>query len=207
MKLLSLFFGNAIWRMSSFFIAWALRIRGIRVGKNFYAEGIPIIKISGAARNIEIGDGVRFVGTVDIRNRENGKIRIGNGCKIDQGVRFVAANDALLDIGAYTNIGAHSIFNCGADVTIGDKCLIAGFVYIQSSNHGIRIGMPIKEQPHTHEAIVIGDDVWLGGHVSVLQGAQIGTGAVVGAQAVVTGKIESNSVAYGVPAKTMRFRT
>lgn len=53
---------------------------------------------------------------------------------------------------------------------------------------------------------VIGSDVWLGANVVVKQGVKIGTGAVVGANAVVTHDIPPYAIAVGVPAKVSSFR-
>ena len=54
------------------------------------------------------------------------------------------------------------------------------------------------------EPIHIGNDVWLGGNVTVLPGVKIGNNVVVGAGAVVTKDIPDNSLALGVPAKVVR---
>ena len=54
--------------------------------------------------------------------------------------------------------------------------------------------------------IVIGDDVWLGANVVVLDGAVIGQGCVVAAGSVVRGELEPYSVYAGVPAKRVGAR-
>ena len=52
--------------------------------------------------------------------------------------------------------------------------------------------------------IVIGDNCWLGGNVTVLPGAHIGAGCVIGAGSVVTRDIPENSLAYGNPCRVAR---
>jgi len=52
----------------------------------------------------------------------------------------------------------------------------------------------------------IGDDVWLGYGVVVLDGVKIGSGAVIGANSVVTKDVPENAVAVGSPAKVIRMR-
>ena len=54
------------------------------------------------------------------------------------------------------------------------------------------------------EPVVIEDDVWLGARVTVLPGARIGRGSVVGAHAVVRGVIPLAALAVGVPARVVR---
>ena len=171
-----------------------------------HAEKTPYFKINGKASNIIIGDNVKFVGRVDIRNRENGKILIGDNCKIDHEVRMVAANNAVLSIGANTNIGCFSVLNCGEDIIIGQGCLISGMAYIQSSDHGKNIGIPIKAQKHEYGKINIGDDVWVGSHVTILKGVNIDDGVIIGAKSVVTKNVSANYIIAGVPAKKIKIR-
>lgn len=52
----------------------------------------------------------------------------------------------------------------------------------------------------------IGNDVWIGDNVIILQGVKIGNGACIGAGSVVTKNVEPYSVMAGVPAKLIRYR-
>ena len=52
--------------------------------------------------------------------------------------------------------------------------------------------------------IVVGDNCWLGGNVTVLPGVTIGSGCVIGAGSVVTRDIPENSLAYGNPCRVAR---
>jgi acetyltransferase-like isoleucine patch superfamily enzyme len=54
--------------------------------------------------------------------------------------------------------------------------------------------------------IRVGDNCWLGADVKVLDGVEIGTGAVIGAGAVVRQNIPPNNMAAGVPARVVRTR-
>ena len=66
---------------------------------------------------------------------------------------------------------------------------------------------PMREQPLTSNGdIVIEDDVWLGLNVCVMDGVTIGTGAIIGAGAVVTKDIPPFAIAGGVPARVLRDR-
>lgn len=56
------------------------------------------------------------------------------------------------------------------------------------------------------QSIVIGNDVWIGGRVTILRGVKIGDGAVVAAGAVVTKDVEPYSIVGGVPAKIIKKR-
>lgn len=54
--------------------------------------------------------------------------------------------------------------------------------------------------------VLIGNDVWIGAQVLVLDGVQIGNGAIVAAGAVVTQDVPPYAIVGGVPAKLIRFR-
>jgi acetyltransferase-like isoleucine patch superfamily enzyme len=54
--------------------------------------------------------------------------------------------------------------------------------------------------------VQIGDDVWIGAGVKILMNARIGTGAVIGANAVVVGEVPPNAIVGGVPARVIKFR-
>jgi maltose O-acetyltransferase len=52
--------------------------------------------------------------------------------------------------------------------------------------------------------ITIGDDVWIGGHSTVLPGVKIGDGAVIAAGSVVTKDVEPCALVAGNPAKVKK---
>ena len=65
---------------------------------------------------------------------------------------------------------------------------------------------PAKRRAHTGIAkpVTIGDDVWIGGNVTILPGVAIGNNVVVAAGAVVTKDVPDNCVVGGVPAKIIK---
>ena len=65
---------------------------------------------------------------------------------------------------------------------------------------------PAKRRAHSAIAkpIRIGNDVWIGGNVTILPGLTIGNNVVIAAGAVVTKDVQDNSLVAGVPAKKVR---
>ena len=73
-------------------------------------------------------------------------------------------------------------------------------------DHGTKSGKLIQKQQNIVSPINIGNDVWLGANVTVLKGSNIGDGSVIGAKALVKGKIGENQIAVGIPAKEIGER-
>ena len=204
---LALITNKYYWKFHSYIIKFVLSVYGIKVGKNFYCEGVPKLKIRGRADNIVIGDNVNFFGDIDIRNRENGQIIICDNVSIDNDTRLVSANDTVLTIGKGTGVGPFCIFNCGVTVTIGENCLISGHIYLQSSEHEFVKGKPIKEQGHSYGEIIIGDDCWLAAEAMIAKNVKLGNGCIVGAKSFLRNiEYESNSIIAGAPSKKIGER-
>ena len=108
------------------------------------------------------------------------------------------------EIGEYSYIGEYS--HISQHVTIGRYCSIGNLCTIGAQNHRID---RLTTWPTTiikGQSTVIGNDVWIGCNCVVLSGISIGTGAVIGAGSVVTRNIPPYAIAYGNPARVMRFR-
>ena len=207
MKFLAFLMGWWIFKPYSYIIRFIFILKGIKVKKNFYIQGTPFVKIRSLASNITFDENISINGDIDLRNRENGKIHFSKNVSIDTNSRFVAANNATLQIGSGCRIGPYSIFNCGDDIIIGEDCIFGGYCSFQSSNHGIKKGEIIKYQKYTYGKIIIGNGVWIGAHVNLLAGVTIGDGAVIGANSVVSRDIPSNAIAVGAPAKIISYRS
>ena len=88
-------------------------------------------------------------------------------------------------------------------VHIGDYVMIGPNTMIVTVNHPLS---PKGRRKHLGigKPVTIGNDVWLGGNVTVLPGVTIGNNVVVAAGAVVTKDIPDNCVVAGVPAKIVK---
>lgn len=152
-----------------------------------------------------------------------------NACDpLDAEARDVAARDLLgpcgvgldvqpgfqCDVGTNISCGDRCTFNFnvtildGAPVTFGDNCMVGPGCLISTTGHPLsaagRRDREAYSKPVHAKPVHVGSDVWLGGNVSVMPGVTIGDNVVVGAGAVVTHDIPSNSLALGVPARVVR---
>lgn len=178
----------------------------ISIGKGFKADSIPKIWIDKGC-GLVIGNHVEFRRNVEIRVHGNSQVNIGSSCRIDRGVRILSANNAIVTLGDNTRVGLYTVFNGGDSITVGEKSLISGFVYLQTSMHGFaQKSTSVQEQGYLHAAVVLEEDSWLGTHVVIMPGVRLGRGAVVGSNAVVNKNVEPYQVVAGIPAKVIKER-
>lgn len=89
-----------------------------------------------------------------------------------------------------------------APITIGDNCMIGPNVGLYTPGHNIT---PKDRHLSGHASpIVIGNNVWIGGHSIVLGGVTIGDNSIVAAGSVVTKDVPKNVIMAGNPAKVLR---
>lgn len=110
-------------------------------------------------------------------------------------------------IGNGTTFGSDCFFGAAGGIRIGNDVMAGQFVRFHSENHNFKDhNKLIKDQGVTHKGIEIGNNCWIGAGVVFLDGAKIGDGCVVAANAVVTKQFPDNSVIGGVPAKVISNR-
>lgn len=119
----------------------------------------------------------------------NPPLRCDYGCNIHLGDYFFANfNLTILD---------------EAEVTIGDHAFIGPNVSIYTACHPLS---PTERNTGVEwaEPVTIGNNVWIGGSVTILPGVTIGDNVVIGAGSVVTRDIPSDVVAAGNPARVIK---
>lgn len=142
-----------------------------------------------AERSIQLGDNVILSNNVML-SCKNGTIAIGRDTGINAQAIIQSTNDCPVNI--------------GRDCIIGQRCLVIG-----GGSYNIdRLDIPIRKQGIRDDGgIVLKDNVWLGGNVTVLGGVTMDSGSVAAAGAVLTKSVAANSVNMGVPARTVRNRS
>jgi acetyltransferase-like isoleucine patch superfamily enzyme len=91
------------------------------------------------------------------------------------------------------------------NIRIGRDCLIGTNVEIVDSDfHGIKVSERSISNYEMAKPVIIEDDVFIGSNVKILKGSIIGRGSIIANGAIVTGKIPTNVIAGGMPAKVLR---
>lgn len=178
--------------------------RNVSFGEGLRCDGIPRLLVDKDAELI-IGSDVELCSGVEIRVHKSAQVVIEDGVRIDRGVRILATNGSVVRIGAGSRIGLYSVLNGGDSIHVGERCLISGFVYLQTSMHRSgRSDLDIQDQGYDHAEVRIGRGAWIGAHAIVMPGCSVGSGAVIGSNAVVTRGVPAGAVAVGVPARIIR---
>lgn len=113
-------------------------------------------------------------------------------------------------IGNYNYVGPFSMIN---NAEIANYCSIGPNVKLGQAEHSksfLTTSQLISKDLINHSLnkskTLINSDVWLAANVTVLQGVEIGVGAIIGANAVVTKNIPPYAIAVGIPAKVVSYR-
>jgi acetyltransferase-like isoleucine patch superfamily enzyme len=109
-----------------------------------------------------------------------------------------------LIIGNNTRInGAELIVHNGTKIEIGPGCLFSTNIDVRTTDSHSIFNFD-GERINPDKNIHIGEHVWIGRMVSILKGAKIGNGSVIGSMSLVSGIIPNEVIAAGVPARPIR---
>lgn len=132
--------------------------------------------------------------------------------KIGKNVTFYPGTmlwgDGVISIGDNVDIGKNTILyaKMGGGIVIGDNTSIAAQCFIIDSDHKVEKNILIQKQGMSTEKITIGKDVWIAANCTILKGAIISDGAVIGAKSLVKGFCEKDMIYVGIPAKKLKQR-
>ena len=159
------------------------------------------------------GLGVRMGGYVWMRAveipRNWGDICLGVNCSLDRGVTLLCSGPETGDkirIGGDSYINRGTMLDAHRKIWIGERVMVGPGCYITDSDHGMKAGQSVKEQPMVKGEVVIEDEAWVGANVTILKNVRIGRGAIVAAGAVVTKDVGMNEMVAGMPAKVFKSR-
>lgn len=113
------------------------------------------------------------------------------------------------DYGCHVSVGDNFFanFNCVFldcnYINIGNNVFMGPGVQVYAASHPVIAAERIKG-PELAYAVVIGDNVWIGGGSIICPGVTIGENTTIGAGSVVVKDIPANLVAAGNPCKVLK---
>lgn len=123
------------------------------------------------------------------------------------GYPFLCTNpkNVYLDEKTVINSGC-KIINYTGKFYLKKYSVLAYGCTIVTGNHTPTVGIPLSILVHSHindveKDIIVEEDVWCGANVTLLSGAHIGRGAVVGANSLVNKPIPPYAVVVGTPSR------
>jgi len=176
---------------------------------------------------LQMGSGVKL--------KNLAKVRLGSGIRLGEGVLLDGLGLGELCLGDNSSIGAYSRLivsttysNLGKYISVGSNVAIGEFSYIGGAG-GVDIGKDtiagqylsihpenhrfeckdtlIRSQGVARKGVEIGENVWIGSKVTILDGVKVGAGSIICAGAVVTeGNYPPEVLIGGCPAKVIRER-
>lgn len=175
--------------------------RGVVFGRNVILRHPHKIAVGA---NTFIDDNV----VLDAKGEANEGIRIGANAYIGRNTTL-SCKEGSIYLDDYVNVSANCSLLSETEIRLGKYSFLAGECYlVAGGNHNIiDTSTPIMFQPSLAKGgIKIGEDVWLGAGVIVLDGVRIGRGSVVGAGAVVAAPLPDYTYAVGSRALRIHDR-
>ena len=136
-----------------------------------------------------------------------GRVVLGRWIHLGDHNRLLC-HEGVLTIGDKVVLGRDNTIVCYLDVEIGESVLMSDWIYICDFDHVTSdIHVPIKDQGIVKSPVRIGSGTWIGVKASVLRGAFIGSGSVVGSHCVVRGdSYPDHAILAGIPARVVKDR-
>ena len=163
-------------------------------GKNCCLEISGDVKIG---KQVYIGDQVSLIVEKGAALHIADHSFIGESC-------YIKCFGGQIEIGRDVSINSKSFINGCGGVTIGDNTRIGTQSIIIASNHKFDDPNVLVKDAITKQGVQLGENIWLGARVTVLDGVQIANDTVIGACSLVTKPLTESGVYVGLPAKKMK---
>jgi len=164
------------------------------------------ITIEGENNTLEIQQGTRLIDSVIVIKGTGHHVEIGRNCILNRMTLVLQSSDCRVKIGSLTTSASVNIDlgEPNLSLSIGDDCMISHRVEIMCGDAHSLDDVDTGERLNYPDNVKIGDHVWLAAESAILKGATIGDHSTIGFRSVVTNQIPPNSLAVGIPARTVR---
>ena len=135
-------------------------------------------------------------------------IRMGKACTVSSFTK-IKASDGPLRLGRRCGFAAGCWVSTGErGIAFGDNVICGPQVVISGNNYVFdELGVSVEDQGTTSKGVLIGNNVWIGAHCTILDGTELGDDVVVVAHSLVNRRFPAGAVVQGNPAKIILKRT
>ena len=163
------------WRL----LRYDLPLHFILFLTNWLPDNAPFLRLRGALAQ-------PFFGTC------GSNFRLGRNVTFYNPFRIHFGRDVYIAYGCW--------FLARDKIRIGNEVMFGPYVVLSTGNH-TRLDGSFRFGPIKYLPISISDGAWIGAHSTILGGASLGKGCLVGSNACVTrGNVPDNAFVAGVPA-------
>lgn len=187
---------------------WPAKLHDIIVGINKYIRtGYYSRHLKRKGYNFYLSKDSCVVGPEYISLDDN--VEIGKRCVISAWHRDSNASVPSLSISYGTCIGDDCHITASAFISIGKNVLIGKNVTITDNSHGEINKESMLINPTTRRlvskgGVIINDRVWIGDKATILPGVEIGEGAIIGANTVVSHSVPAYAVVVGSSCRIVK---
>lgn len=149
-----------------------------------------------------------FLAKVVVNSKVHVNVKLNAPCYIKESTidnyTYVGSNSNISNtsIGKFCSIGKN--FSCGLGLHPLNGISTSPMFYSTKKQNGF--SLVSKNNYVENKNITIGNDVFIGMNVTILDGVKIGNGAVVGACSFVNKDIPDYAIVGGNPAKILKYR-
>ncbi|EFH4339344.1 hypothetical protein NP882_004770 [Escherichia coli] len=163
------------------------------------------VSITGSGHTIEIGENTVLRNLKINISGKNNFLVIKDNCSI-RGTLHLRQTGSKITINSFTTTVSSHIFSMeGSDISIGTNCMLSSGVFIRNSDEHPIYDIETNERMNNAQAVIVGNNVWIGEGATVNKGSAIPDGCIIGAKSFVSKKLKrKNAVYVGVPVQLIR---
>ena len=144
-----------------------------------------------------------YHGTMNFPGDENLAVVMGGQGELSLDATLYNGDTLVIGKGA-TLWGVRVWVQGGTVCTISDGCLLSENISIRATDHHSVVDLGTWEQINSPADVTLGRHVWIGPNCRINKGVEIGDGAILAADSVLTTSVSTAELWGGAPAKMIR---
>lgn len=127
---------------------------------------------------------------------------MGKDCSI-----WMEGNGIEINIGSNTTF-TENVHLCAQEddmrIDIGEDCMFSNSIIVRTSDSHPIYDSTTSQRINGALSVKIGNHVWIAPHSTIMKGVNIGDGAIIGSNTLVTRAVPPHCLCVGIPAKVVK---